>query len=153
MRRSSRGSWVAGWLFRCLRGRRGSCRGWWVVQSSAAGETADRTAANHCRCIAWSRGWTTPIHTPTPHSRTHVHAHAYSDASSYYIAIMFMSITTTTGIQRVQALADILRSPLYAFAAYVVTTTKPVHRLQIRPIVHNWGHPLQFYEVTSGCVQ
>jgi len=95
MHRSSRGSWVAGWLFRCLRGRRGSCRGWWVVQSSAAGETADRTAANHCRCTAWSRGWTTPTHTPTPHSRTHVHAHAYSGASNYYTAV-FMSITTTT---------------------------------------------------------
>jgi len=33
---------------------------------------------------------------------------------------------------RVQALADISRSALY-----VVIATKPVHRLQIRPIVHN----------------
>jgi len=49
------------------------------------------------------------------------------------------------GIQRVRALADISRSALYAFAmrghkltyAYVVIATKQVHRLQIRPIVHN----------------
>jgi len=32
--------------------------------------------------------------------------------------------------QRVQALADISRS------SYVVTATQPMHRLQIRPIVH-----------------
>ena len=43
-------------------------------------------------------------------------------------------------IQRIQALADISRSVLYAFAVYkaislrtcVVIATKPVHRLQIR---------------------
>ena len=35
------------------------------------------------------------------------------------------------GIERVQALADILRS------GYVVIATKPVHQLQMRPIVHN----------------
>jgi len=35
------------------------------------------------------------------------------------------------GIDRVQALADVSRS------VYVVIATKPVHRLQIRPIVHN----------------
>jgi len=40
---------------------------------------------------------------------------------------------TQTGIERVQALADIWRS------GYVVIATKPVHRLQIRPIVNNWG--------------
>jgi len=40
-------------------------------------------------------------------------------------------LSTTWGIGRVQALADILRS------AYVVIATKPVHRLQIRPITHN----------------
>ena len=46
-------------------------------------------------------------------------------------------------IDRVQALADISRSALYVFAVYkltyvyVVIATKPVHRLQIRPIVHN----------------
>jgi len=34
-------------------------------------------------------------------------------------------------IERVQTLADISRS------RYVVMGTKPVHRLQIRPIVHN----------------
>jgi len=37
--------------------------------------------------------------------------------------------------ERVQALADISRS------RYVVIATKPVNRLQIRPIVHNYGHP------------
>ena len=45
----------------------------------------------------------------------------------------------------VQALADISRSALYAFAVYkairlhtcVVIATKPVHRLQIRPKVHS----------------
>ena len=56
------------------------------------------------------------------------------------------------GIQRVQALADISRSALYAFAVYmagyklayvyVVVATKPMHRLQIRPTVHNQrAHP------------
>jgi len=35
------------------------------------------------------------------------------------------------GLQRVQALADI------SCSGYVVIATKPVHRLQIRPIVHN----------------
>jgi len=38
------------------------------------------------------------------------------------------------GIERVQALADISRS---AARRYVVIVTKPVHRLQIRPIMHN----------------
>ena len=42
----------------------------------------------------------------------------------------------TPGIERVQALADIPRS------GYVVIATKPVHRLQIRPIVYNYGGPL-----------
>jgi len=42
-------------------------------------------------------------------------------------------LQTEPGIKRVglQALADISRS------GYVVIATKPVHRLQIRPIVHN----------------
>jgi len=48
-------------------------------------------------------------------------------------------------IERAQALADISRLALYAFAVYkaislhtcMVIATKPVHRLQIRPIVHN----------------
>jgi len=48
-------------------------------------------------------------------------------------------------IERVQALADISPSALYAFAVYkaislhtcVVIATKPVHRLQIRPILYN----------------
>jgi len=48
-------------------------------------------------------------------------------------------------IERVQALADISRSALYAFAVYkaislhtcIVIATKPVHRLQIHPIMHN----------------
>jgi len=47
-------------------------------------------------------------------------------------------------IERVQALADISRSALYAFAVYkaityvyVVTSTKLVRRLQIRLIVRN----------------
>ena len=41
--------------------------------------------------------------------------------------------TSTTGIQRVRALADISRS------GYVVIATKPAHRLQIRPIVHSYS--------------
>jgi len=47
-----------------------------------------------------------------------------------------------------QALADISRSALYAFTMYKLTyvyfviATKPVHRLQIRQIVHNqWAPP------------
>ena len=39
-------------------------------------------------------------------------------------------------MERVQALADISRS---ALCQYIVTTTKPVHRLQICPVVNNWG--------------
>jgi len=54
-----------------------------------------------------------------------------------------------TGIERVglQALVVISRS------RYVVIATKPVHRLQIRPTVHNWRAPLPFLQVTSGSVQ
>jgi len=37
----------------------------------------------------------------------------------------------TTRHERVQALADISRS------SYAAMATKPMHRLQIRPIVHN----------------
>jgi len=58
-----------------------------------------------------------------------------------------MSVATLLlqpSIERVQALADIPRSALYAFAVYkelthvyVVIATKPVHRLQIRAILHN----------------
>ena len=44
------------------------------------------------------------------------------------------------GIERVQALADISRS------RYVVIATKHVHRLQIRPIVHNYAEPLPFLQ-------
>ena len=44
--------------------------------------------------------------------------------------LLTMSLIKTC-IERVQALADISRS------RYVVIATKPVHRLQIRPIVHN----------------
>jgi len=40
-----------------------------------------------------------------------------------------------SGIGRVRALADISRS------GYVVIATKPVHQLQIRPIVHNHWAP------------
>jgi len=42
-----------------------------------------------------------------------------------------MVTTELPGIERVQTLADISRS------RYVVTATKPVHRLQIRQILHN----------------
>jgi len=42
------------------------------------------------------------------------------------------------GTERVQALADILHS------RYVVTATKPVHPLQIHPIVLKYGAPLPF---------
>jgi len=51
------------------------------------------------------------------------------------------------GTERVQALAT------FRVRRYVVTATKPVHRLQIRPIVHNYGAPLPFPQVTSGFVQ
>jgi len=42
-------------------------------------------------------------------------------------------------IERVQALADILCSALYAFAVYEALSlrTKPVHQLQIHPILRN----------------
>jgi len=41
------------------------------------------------------------------------------------------AMTQFKPIERVQALADISRS------GYIVIATNPVHRLQIRPIVHN----------------
>jgi len=42
------------------------------------------------------------------------------------------------GTERVQALADISRSRYVAIASrYVAIATQPVHRLQIRPMVHN----------------
>jgi len=56
---------------------------------------------------------------------------------------------TKPGIERVQALAGISRSRYVV----VVVATKPVYRLQIRPIMHNWGQPLPFPKVTSGSVQ
>jgi len=49
-------------------------------------------------------------------------------------------------IERLQALADISR------LRYFVMATKPVHRLQICPIVHNYGATLPFPQVTSGYV-
>ena len=48
------------------------------------------------------------------------------------------------GTERVQALADISRS------RYVVTATKPVRRLQIRPIVHKYVAPLPFPKLHPG---
>ena len=51
------------------------------------------------------------------------------------------------GIEQVQVLADNPRS------GYVVTATKPVHRLQIHPIVHNYKAPLPFLQLTPGSVQ
>ena len=62
--------------------------------------------------------------------------------------------------ERVQTLADISGAALYAFAVYkaislhtfVVIATKPVHRLQIRPKVHNWASPT-LPQVISGSVQ
>jgi len=35
----------------------------------------------------------------------------------------------------------------------VAIAMQPVHRLQVRPIVHNWEHPLPLPQVTSGSVQ
>jgi len=49
-----------------------------------------------------------------------------------FIVNDFESVTQLQpGIERVQALADMSR------LRYVVIATKPVHLLQIRPIVHN----------------
>jgi len=45
-----------------------------------------------------------------------------------------MSTKEKPGTEWVQALADISHS------GYVVTATKPVHWLQIRPIVHNYPY-------------
>jgi len=42
-----------------------------------------------------------------------------------------MIINLNPGTEQVQALADILR------LRYVLMATKPVHRVQIRPMVHN----------------
>jgi len=36
---------------------------------------------------------------------------------------------------------------------HVVIATKPEHRLQIRPTVHNYWHPLPLRQVTPGSVQ
>jgi len=41
----------------------------------------------------------------------------------------------------------------FALGAYVAIAMKPIHRLQICPIVHTRGHLLPFSKVTSGCVQ
>ena len=40
----------------------------------------------------------------------------------------------------------------FALGAYVAIATKPVHQLQIRPIVHSYGNPKPFPQVTSGSV-
>jgi len=51
------------------------------------------------------------------------------------------------GIERVQALTDISRS------GYVVISTKPVHRLQIRTIVTTREYPQPFDQVTSWMIR
>jgi len=55
------------------------------------------------------------------------------------------------GTVHVVALAD------YCWAlpriSSVAIATQPVHRLQIRPIVHIWGHPPPLPQVTSRSVQ
>jgi len=38
----------------------------------------------------------------------------------------------------------------FALGAYVTIATKPMHQLQIRPIVHNYGHPLLFPKLHPG---
>ena len=67
---------------------------------------------------------------------------------AFYFLLKLHINTTKPATERVQALADI-RIRRYTHLqcirlkltyAYVVTATKPVHRLQIRPIVHNGRH-------------
>jgi len=69
-----------------------------------------------------------------------------------------VTILSENQAQSAQALADISHLVLYAFATYsnkhiyacVVITTKPVHRLQIRPIVHKQRAPLPFPNLHPG---
>jgi len=84
------------------------------------------------------------------------HSHAWKNASSleYWpltvdvVVLTLMPCKRQLGIERVQAPADISRSAL----CYVIAT-KPVHRLQIRPIVHNYRARPTIPQLTSGPVQ
>ena len=64
----------------------------------------------------------------------------------WWILLSFWS-PSKPGIERVQALAD------FRVRRYVVIATKPVHRLQIRPIMHNYRAPPSIPQLTSGSVQ
>jgi len=52
-----------------------------------------------------------------------------------------------------QAYSEDKHSLTFRVRRYFVTAMKPVHLLQIRSIMHNYGHPLPFPQVTSGSVQ
>ena len=76
--------------------------------------------------------------------------------ASRHVEMLCNKSTTTRSPQQIynqaqseykHVLANILRS------RYVAIATQPVHRLQIRPIVHNQGESPPFPQVTSGFVQ
>jgi len=54
---------------------------------------------------------------------------------------------------RSHAYSEYKHSLTFRVRRYVVIATKPVHRLQIRPILHNYGAPLALPQVTSGSAQ
>jgi len=51
------------------------------------------------------------------------------------------------------AYSEFKHSLKFRVRRYVVIATKPVHRLQIHPIVHNYKAPLPFLQLTPGSVQ
>jgi len=61
-----------------------------------------------------------------------------------------LQYNTTTTLHTNQAYSEYKHSLTFRVRQSVVTATKPVHRLQICQIVHNYGVPLPFPQVTSG---
>jgi len=61
------------------------------------------------------------------------------------------SIAIDTSIN--QAQNEYKHSLTFLVRSYVVIATKPVHRLQIRPMVHKYRTPLPLPQLTSGSVQ
>ena len=52
-----------------------------------------------------------------------------------------------------QTQSEYKHSLIFHIWHYAVTATKPVHRLQIRPALHNLGAPLSYPQATSGSMQ
>ena len=87
------------------------------------------------------------INNITPQHITHTPSLPNGNSVRLHVCASHIKIQCKPAIERIQALADISRSD------YVVIATKPVHRLQIRPTVHNCRALPTIPQVTSKSVQ